>query len=202
MRLLIALALGVLAALGTTSHAHAAPHDPGTHFLAEVDGGVLLTGDGGPALRAALGAGFKLHRTPLRLYLIGQFGVSSYVAEPSPVVAASGRTEQGAFEDFGLGPRLLLPVYGPVRVYAECVVGTSLASARQVAADRPDLYARQWLGLVQLSSGLQWRVLYPLSLGIRFSAAWNADGLAGAARYAGVRDDLRLSLTAGGTWHF
>jgi hypothetical protein len=34
------------------------------------------------------------------------------------------------------------------------------------------------------------------------SLAFNEAGLAGAARLAGVRDPVRVSINAGVTWHF
>ena len=202
MRSLASLCLCTLLTLCAANHARAAPRDRGTHYLAELDGGALLTGQSGPAFRAALGVGGKWKGFPLRFYLIGQFGASSYAAEAPAGLATAAATEQGAYEDLALGPRVVVPIYGPLRLYVEGVFGASLASARHIEPGRPELYARQWLTLAIVSAALQWRVLYPLSLGVRFSAAFNEDGLPGVARYAGVHDAARLALTGGVTWHF
>ena len=199
MRWLWAVSAGVLVWLGGLGQALAAPRsDPGTHFLAELEGGVLLTGDAGPALRASLGAGGKWKGFPARFYGIGQFGVSSYTAS-SPAHAGS---ESGAFQDLALGLRVVLPLVSELRVFVEGLVGASLASARYMEPGLSTLHAREWLGLALFSGGLQYRVWYELSVGVRVSLALNPSGLVGVARDAGVHDGGRLALTGGLTWHF
>jgi len=202
MRAWVLVTACCLAWLGGAERARAAPRDRGTHFVAELDGGALLSGDAGPALRAALGVGAKWKGFPLRFYLIGQLGVSSYTADAPPLLAAPASSEQGTFVDLALGPRVVVPIYGPVLAYVEAVGGTSLASASHIEPGRARLQAREWLGLFQLAAGVHWRVLYSLSLGVRFSVAWNESGLPGVARYAGVHDAARLSIGGGVTWHF
>jgi hypothetical protein len=203
MRFLLGLSTCLVVLLGGLGRAWAAPpSDPGTHFLAELEGGALLTGDAGPALRAAVGAGGKWKGFPARFYAIGQFGVSSYAASPPTYLTARAGAESGAFQDLALGLRVVLPVVSELRVFVEGLLGASLASARYMEPGLAPLHAREWLGLALLSGGLQWRVFYQLSVGARVSLALNPSGLAGVARYAGVHDGGRLALTGGVTWHF
>jgi len=97
---------------------------------------------------------------------------------------------------------VVLPIVSELRVFVEGLLGASLASARYTEPGLATLHAREWLGLALLSGGLQWRVLYQLSLGVRVSLALNPSGLTGVARYAGLHDGGRLALTGGVTWHF
>ena len=203
MRKLIVMAAGVLVLFGASGQARAQPaRDPGTRFLAELEGGALLTGDAGPAVRASLGFGGKWKRFPARFYLIGQLGASSYVASPPAYLAARSGSESGAFHDVALGLRVLVPVVSELRVFVEGLLGGTLASASYSEPGIAELSARQWLGLALLSAGLQWRFLYQLSVGARVSLALNPAGLVGVARYGGVHDGGRLALTGGLTWHF
>lgn len=203
MRWLAAISTCTLVLCATGVHAQAAiSGDPGTHFLAELEGGVLLSGDAGPAMRASLGVGAKWKGFPARFYAIGQFGASSYVASPPRELAAGGGRESGAFQDLALGLRVVLPIVSELRVYVEGLGGGTLASARFQEPGLGTLHAREWLGLALLSGGLQYRIFYQLSVGARLSVAFNPTALAGVARYAGVHDGGRLMLTGGVTWHF
>jgi hypothetical protein len=174
-----------------------AAKDRGTHFLAELDGGALLSGSGGPAVRAVLGVGGKLEHTPARFYLIGQYALSTYAADDS-----HAGSERGVFDDWALGPRVYLPLVASVRIFLEATFGATLASGTYTTAGLAPLQAREWLALAQLSAGLQWRVLYELSLGLRGGLALQQTGLVGVARSAGAHDLLRPSIMAGLTWHF
>lgn len=180
--------------------ARAGPRDSGTYGIAELEGGALLSGNGGPALRAALGAGAKWKRWPARFYIVGQFGASSYSAD-DPAMRGSA-AEEGAFYDLTLGPRVYLPIVGALRLFVEGQFGASLASASHFEYGRSTAYAREWLWLVQVCAGLQWRLLYELSIGARVSLAFNGSGLPGVARYAGAHSAARPALTGGVTWHF
>lgn len=201
-RVMMVLAIGWLVLATATSRARAAPRDRGTHFLAELEAGGVLTGSGGPAMRLAFGAGAKWRSFPVRFYLVGQLGTSSYTAQAPPPYPTASSSEEGAFQDLALGPRLYVPVWGPLRVFVEGLVGATFASATRARYAGATLTAHEWLALLQLSAGLQWRILYQLSLGARASVALNEAGLVGVARYAGVHSDARPSITGAVTWHF
>jgi len=192
----------LIAASCWTYAAPASAASAGTHFLLELDGGALLSGSGGPAVRTAFGAGGKLKGFPVRFYLLGQVGASAYTATPSREDAGWLGSEQGSFYDFALGPRLYLPIIGPLRVFVEGLLGASRASGIYDAPGRASLQAYEWLALAQLSAGLQWRVLHELSCGVRAGLAFTETGLTGVARSAGAHDVARPSLMAGVTWHF
>jgi hypothetical protein len=174
---------------------------PGTHFLAELDAGASLTGDGGPQASIALGAGGKLKGFAPRFYVLGSFARSAYEASSG---APFDGDEYGSFGDLALGPRVYLPIAGPLRLFVDGQLGASYASATFVERDsgRGPLSADEWLGLGIVSSGLSLRLIRALSIGARVSLAFNEAGLAGAARLAGVRDPVRVSINAGVTWHF
>lgn len=203
MRFLKVISAGLFVLFGASSQVHAEPpRDPGTRYIAELEGGALLTGDAGPAVRASLGFGGKWKGFPARFYLIGQLGASSYVASPPAYLASRMGSESGAFHELALGLRVLVPVISELRVLVEGLVGGTLASASYIEPGIAELHARQWLGLALLSAGLQWRFLYQFSVGARVSLALNPSGLVGVARYAGVHDGGRLAITGGLTWHF
>ena len=190
-------------ALGCVTHAApAAAKRPGTHFLAELDGGVLLSGSGGPAARVAVGAGAKFTNFPARFYLLGSFSASAYEAAAARSVSPWPGSEEGNFDDFALGPRVYLPIVGPLRFFAEGLFGATLAYGTYTEQGLAPLHAYEWLALAQVAVGLQWRLLYELSLGVRAGLAFNQAGLTGVARVAGVHDEARPTLTAGVTWHF
>jgi hypothetical protein len=199
VRRLIAL-LGCLAAcVAAPSAAHARP---GTHFLVELDAGATLSGNGGPAAALALGAGGKLKGFPARFYLLGRTSVSEYDADASSPASAEPAIESGSFRDFALGPRVYLPLIGPLRWFAEGLFGASDASGTFLEPGLLPLSAEQWSPLAMISSGLQMRIFYELSLGVRFAMAWNGPGLIGVERVAGLHDPMRMSVTGGVTWHF
>jgi len=202
MRHALALLSVVLFAIGSLTAAPASAKRAGSHFLAELDGGALLTGNGGPALRVALGAGGKFKHFPARFYLLGQFAASSYTATAPPELSRWSGSEEGQFGDLALGPRMYLPIVGRLRLFVEGLIGATLASGSYFEQGLAPLRAYEWLALAQVSAGLQWRVLYELSLGIRAGFAFNQTGLTGVARVAGVRDLTRPTLAAGLTWHF
>jgi hypothetical protein len=198
---IVYLSLSVASCLIRAAPALAAP-PAGTHFLAELDGGAVLSGCGGPAVRAAFGAGGKFKGFPVRFYLLGQVGASSYVASPARELSGWLGREQGSFYDFALGPRLYLPIIGPLRVFVEGLFGASLASGTYEEAGLARLHAYEWLALAQLSVGLQWRLFHEFSWGVRAGLAFNETGLTGIARSAGVHAAARPGLMTGVTWHF
>lgn len=180
--------------------AHAKPR--GSHFLAEVDLGACLSGDAGPAASIALGAGGKFKGFPARFYLLGRFGRSEYQATSSAVMSPWSGAESGSFGDLALGPRVYLPLVGPLRWFLDGLFGASLASGTYLEPGLAPLSAEQWLALAAVSTGLQLRLLYELSFGARVEFAFNQGGLIGVQRVAGVHDSVRTTFTGGLTWHF
>lgn len=178
-------------------------HANGTHFLAELDAGASLSGDGGPAASLALGAGGKLRGFAPRFYLLGTFGCSEYEAAPAADVATWAGNETGTFSDLALGPRMYVPIFGRLRWFGEGLIGASYASATYVEPGLPaPLSAGEWLLLGVVATGLQWRFTTAFALGARVAFAFNEAGLTGVSRLAGVHDAARTSVMLGATWHF
>jgi hypothetical protein len=175
----------------------------GTHFIAELDAGALLSGDGGPAASLSVGAGGKLRGFAPRFYLLGTFGCSEYEAAPAADVATWSGNETGTFSDLALGPRVYLPIIGRLRWFGEGLIGASYASATYVEPGLPaPLAAGEWLLLGVVATGLQWRFTSAFALGARVAFAFNEAGLTGVSRIAGAHDGARTSVMLGATWHF
>ena len=173
-----------------------------THFLAELDAGATLSGSGGPAASIALGAGGKLECLPPRFYVIGTFAASTYTASSSAAQSPWPATENGRFADLALGPRVYVPVLG-VRWFGEALLGASHASATYDEAGlSTELVADEWLVLAMVATGVQWRLLPALSIGLRVAFSFNEAGLIGVARLAGVHDTARTSIGLGAAWQF
>jgi hypothetical protein len=194
----------VFAAIAAACCAFAArAHAGGTHFLAELDAGALLSGDGGPTASVALGAGGKLRGFAPRFYLLGTFGVGEYEAAPAADLATWAGSETGTFSDLALGPRVYVPIIGRLRWFGEGLLGASYASATYVEPGLPaPLAAGEWLLLGVVATGLQWRFSTAIAAGARVAFSFNEAGLAGVSRLAGVHDDARTAVMLGATWHF
>ncbi|MET0390384.1 MAG: hypothetical protein ABW321_30710, partial [Polyangiales bacterium] len=104
--------------------------------------------------------------------------------------------------DLAIGPRIYVPISEAWRVFGEAVFGASLANGQYSELGRPPLRAQEWLALAQLSVGVQWRVVYALSLGLSASFAFNETGLIGVARTSGAHAAVRPSVMGGIAWHF
>jgi hypothetical protein len=192
----------VLVAVSAVVPAAAHAKRPGSHFLAEVDAGACLSGDAGPAASVAFGAGGKLKGFPARFYLLGRMGQSEYQATSSAAMSPWPGAERGSFSDFAIGPRVYVPLVGPLRWFVDGLFGATLASGTYVEQGLAPLSAEQWLALAVVSTGLQWRLLYELSISARVGVAFNEAGLIGVERVAGVHDTARTTLTGGLTWLF
>jgi hypothetical protein len=200
MRLPSAALAFVFVCLARPAAAHA--RGPGSHFLAELDLGACLSGDAGPAASFALGAGGKFRGFPARFYLLGRFERSEYSATSPAAISPWPGAETGNYADLALGPRVYLPIVGELRWFTDGLVGASWVSGTYVEQGLAPLSAEQWLPLAAVSTGLQLRVLYALSIGARVEFAFNRAGLVGVERSAGVHDAVRTTITGGVTWHF
>ena len=172
----------------------------GSHFLLEVGAGATLSGDGGVAVSADLGAGGKFRAFPPRFYWIAHFGLSHY--EEERLSALPPQHEEGSFYDLATGPRVYVPLSGELRWLGEALLGASRVEGRYSQPDLGPLSAERWLLLGLLSTGLQLRVLQQLSVGVRITLALDQGTLPGVHRLAGASSPARTSLTTGLTWHF
>jgi hypothetical protein len=200
MRLPFAALVFVFVCIAAPTAAHA--RGPGSHFLAELDAGACLSGDAGPAASIAIGAGGKFRGFPARFYLLGRFERSEYSATSPAAISPWPGSETGDFSDLAFGPRVYLPIVGPLRWFADGLIGASWVSGAYVERGLAPLSAEQWLALAAVSTGLQLRVSYALSVGARVEFAFNPSGLVGVERSAGLHDPVRTTITGGVTWHF
>lgn len=175
---------------------------PGTHFIAEVSGGATTLGSGGLALEGVLGVGGKLRGFPPRFYLIGEAAYNSgTLSSATPLAGVSYRDER-TYRDLAGGLRVYLPIYGPVRIFADGLIGGSHVAA---SLDRQGLAARTaegWLPLFALAGGLQVRIFRFLSVGMRAKFVLTDDDVAGLRQVVAAESPLRATVTAGLTWHF
>jgi hypothetical protein len=176
-------------------------HRRGTHFIAEISGGSTTYGHGGLALEGVVGVGGKLRGFPPRFYLIGEFAYSSNTISGSTPLAGNSFRDKRTYRDLAAGLRIYLPIFGPIRLFADALVGASHIST-SLERDGHDLtVADGWQGLFSLGGGLQVRIWRHLSLGARFKAVVSGDDVANLRRLTGT-SPTRLSATAGVTWHF
>ncbi|MBW2733313.1 MAG: hypothetical protein JRH20_13065 [Deltaproteobacteria bacterium] len=181
------------------------PAPPPTHFIAELNGGSTTFGGGGPIFSALLGAGGKLRGFPPIFYLIGE---ATYAASQEsggiPTTGVGYRDERNAW-DLLWGPRIYLPIFGPVRLFGEVLIGASHVTAHFSRDGQPTVAADDWLLLTRLGVGLQVRLFHYLSVGGRFQASVAQRGLdayRSALDSAGVSPSMRTTATATVTWHF
>ncbi len=175
---------------------------PGTHFIAEANAGATTFGTGGLTLGGLLGVGGKLGSFPPRFYLVGEVAQTRVKDEVREGGGFSFRHER-TYLDLGVGPRVYIPVYGPIRVFGDAVFGQSLATTELERSDFGLIEQEGWVRFSQVGVGAQVRLFHSLSIGARARWAWNT----GPSIYAD--DELvsdgrikRTTLTATLTGHF
>lgn len=178
------------------------PVRPGTHFIAELYGGGSVSSDMGFSVGGVLGFGGRPWGMPLRIYLVGEFAHSGHAMDGQLPVAGLRYSGGRAYNDTALGLRGLLPIWGPIRLFVDVMGGFTHASGQLHRAGMPALSASEWQGLGQLAGGVQLRLWYHLSLGVRAKLVFSADPLAAQQQLAGHEAPLRSTFTAGITWHF
>lgn len=143
----------------------------GTHFIAEAEGGASLFGSGGPAVGALLGFGGKLPGYPPRLYVFAEAMYANGTDAASLDSGVLTRRQDDLF-DLGVGLRVYLPVWGPVRIFADAGFGRTHVS---VLTESNGTLERSegWVSLFQVGFGPQVRVLDELSVGARMRFAFN-----------------------------
>jgi hypothetical protein len=177
------------------------PSRPGTHFIAEVNGGGSFAGGVGPTVGGVLGVGGKLRGFPLRFYLISEFAYASNAQEGTLQSRAAGFREERSFRDLALGLRIYMPL-GRLRLFVDAMGGGSHTHAFLERDGLSSLSASDWSGMGLVAGGLQLRLIHHLSLGMRFKAVFSGDGLDDLRAMESIEDPVRTSATVGLTWHF
>ncbi len=175
---------------------------PGTHFIAEVNGGGTLLRDGGFSVDGLLGMGGKVPYLPLRIYVVSEFAYSTSYGSGSLAHVPLAYRDERAYRDLALGVRLYVPLWSRLRLFADVLGGASHQAAVLEREELPTREVSGWNPHVHVAAGLQYRIMYHLSVGVRAKMALTDPDLAGLYSAVGAEVPLRSSLTAGLTWHF
>lgn len=151
--------------------------------------------DPGPSWGGSLGTTFRLGRTPLRLYLLGNADGRSLDRR-----AGFGQTVEAASLDLVGSLRLVIPLAGPVRLFAEGGVGTRYLRQRFFVQTAP-ISQEDWAPVGLVGLGIQVRPWRPLSFTTRvtYTGHGGRDDL--AHRFGGASTDL-VEWTLGVGVHF
>jgi len=179
------------------------PPQPGTHFIAELNGGGSFAGSAGPTVGGVVGVGGKLRGFPLRFYLIAELAYSSVAQNGTLSSGALDFHEERSYRDLALGLRVYAPVYGPLRLFVDAMGGGSHVAALVERDGLTALSSRNWTGMGLLAAGLQLRLFHHLAIGLRAKVVLaGGDALDGLREVLSVETPTRTSATAGLTWHF
>ncbi len=179
-------------------HDEPAEAPPGTHVLVEGGGGVTATPGFGLSLGGVLGVGGKLVGFPLRFYGVAEVGYAT--ASPAgELQSGASFGESRTHFSLALGLRIFVPVFGPLRLFAEGLGGAALSQATlERHGGGAALSASEWQPAATVGAGMQVRVLHELSLGLRLRWLITGDPL-GALPDRGSHVPTSLMLTVG--WH-
>lgn len=175
---------------------------PGTHFLVELNGGGTVYDGGGFAMEGLIGVGGKPWNIPLRFYLISEFAYNTSTDAGEMPGVPLGYRDERAFRDISLGLRIYLPLIPRLRLYSDVLGGGSHQSVTLKRDELPTRIASGWSPLAHVALGLQYRLLYHLSLGLRSKVVLTSDDLAGLHAATGTSPPVRATITGGLTWHF
>lgn len=169
----------------------------GTHKLLELGLGLTLGGEARPAASLLVGHGAKLKGTPLRVYLIGELGYS--MAHRQGVQAVSDERSDLLL---AAGMRVYVAAPDRWRFFFDIEAGTSRSWSELALANGPLVRSEAWSPALSLAGGLQYRVLYELSVGLRVRWLAAADGLRDVREVRGEPRFRPWSSSAVATWHF
>jgi hypothetical protein len=179
----------------------AAEGRPGTHFLLEANGGEALAGGRGPYALGLFGWGGRPGGLPLRLYLVAEVAFSASSADGVTALGVPF-TDDRQRGDLEVGLRAYLPIWGPVRVFGDLLVGERHLSATLDRRGWPRLSEDHWGGTAAAAAGVQVRVLHDLSVGARAHFALDDEDPDDLRSILGSPAERPVYLTAGMTWHF
>jgi len=175
----IRLALCVLLSCASVGAANAeerlAAKRPGTFLLAEVDvgyglGGAFAESPGGLATGVTLGMGGKPKGWPLRFFGIARLAWASLEGEVDSGLERSV-IARDVF-DWSFGLRVIAPITGRLRFIADTTVGgTQVESSATLGGGAERIASSDGSFLVALGFGLQYRLHYNFSIGVRMEIA-------------------------------
>jgi hypothetical protein len=180
------------------------PPKRGTHFILELNAGSSTYGSGGLAIGGLFGIGGKLRGFPLVFYLFAETAYHTSAHTISIPLDGRYHRDDRAFRDLVFGVRMYLPIWGPLRLFADAAGGASYVTTNlERDSARSMISADGWAKTFQVSVGAQVRIFRNLSLGLRWKAMFT-DEEAVPDAYALIGDELplRSMATANITWHF
>jgi opacity protein-like surface antigen len=176
----------------------------GTHFILELSGGLLTTAHVGPAFSAVVGAGGKPPGVPLRFYAITEVSYADGRAGARGDSSTQDLPDQRRYLDLRGGVRAYLPILGPVRLFADALVGGTYIDAQLGSESSPagPIVRQGWKTLVALGGGLQVRFLRHLSVGLRSTVVLTRQDIGDMRALSTRQSQFRTNVMAGLTWHF
>jgi hypothetical protein len=172
-RFVAALALAAVLALPAAASAG------GSFFIAELNNGLTVPMWEEPGVSPGYALGFtggfggKFKGNPLRFYLIGQLNVGSFTAER--VHNGKLRLIDRQVTDYSAGVRIMLPIVKHLRVFGEFGLGIAQLDSSATSPELPgNIVIRDTTSDLAVFSavGVQYRLLYHLSLGAKADFGW------------------------------
>lgn len=175
------------------------PPQPGTWGVLELNAGATVGGELGEAGGALFGVGGKPVGFPWRFYFIGEVG-QAHVRDAGFVAGGAYATDR-RYWNVAAGLRIYVPVWGPVRVLADAMLGGAYVDSSLQHRDLTPLETNDWYILGAVAAGIQLRVLHQLSIGVRAKLLLTDDGLSELRDVLGIDSALPAMVTVGLTWH-
>lgn len=172
---------------------------PGTHFLAELNVGGDLSGD--LSAGGVIGIGGKMRNFPPRFYLVGEFTYSTSTLEGTLPDLPLRFSEEMSYRDLAFGLRVYLPVARRLRLFLDIMGGGTNIVGMFRRDDLSPLAVDTWSPLALGAVGLQARLLYNISVGVRARITFTEDSVE-VRDLRGGSSERRLTMTGGLTWHF
>lgn len=169
--------------------------DPGTHFLLEAYGGANFAQGIGSTVGLRGGVGGKVPGLPLRLYWLNEVSYSSSRS------AGGAFIDESDVLDAATGIRGYVPIWGPVRIFGDALVGGTYTSTTLQGPSLRPARAGNWYGSGLLGGGVQFRILPSLSLGVRVLARLTRDPFAELRSRLKLNSSVPFTVSAGATWH-
>jgi len=168
-----------------------------THVLLQATAGFSCDATMGLGYGALVGVGGRLGALPPRLYFVVEGARATHDLERTS--AAGTITSRFTGNDLAGGLRLLMPVSGPLQLYADVLAGATYGELGLTSPTEPARAARRWSPLVDVAAGVDFRLHRNLSAGLRAkfhlmdpTPAWMAGRGGSAARTAELAATLAV----------
>jgi hypothetical protein len=152
----------------------------------------------GPTLGIEAGVGGSWRGSRPRFFLVVRGAISASTAS-----GTQGGISRREYDDVAGGLRLLVPIVGPLRLYAEMLAGATVASASLERHDLPALDEQHLRPLAEVALGASLRLSDRFSVGVRGQLSMHDQAPDAIAAAAGVPMSLpRAAVATTLTFHF